>query len=376
MESMKTVNLKLCSGQPIYYNQQTLLPYQKEIEDFLVNEDYMNTLSFAKHMMMAQEIKCNNRIAGIDNLSDLDKIIKNLNIPLELKQRIIGLYSGYQYILENKMIDEDHLNELYLKFNIDEKYQTDNESKSGYYRSKPVYILKGNCVGDHYFKGIAPDQIKDYMKRLFYYIDNEDENCFLKSQIVHFYFVYIHPYYDLNGRISRALSMWYLLNNESYPFTIFNKAVAFSKRRYEQTIITTRENGDITVFLKNMLIQVKRELEKEYIIHSISQKTNVPLSKQFSQLVDYLLMMKGNITAKDFVVIYNNYNVSKPPEMIVREQIIPLIEQGIILDIGKTKGFISRDFSNMNLAINPDMIDIDRSKIKYLQLERFIANRK
>lgn len=125
-----------------------------------------------------------------------------------------------------------------------------------------------------------------------------------------------------------------------------------------------------------MLIQVKRELEKEYIIHSISQKTNVPLSKQFSQLVDYLLMMKGNITAKDFVVIYNNYNVSKPPEMIVREQIIPLIEQGIILDIGKTKGFISRDFSNMNLAINPYMIDIDRSKIKYLQLERFIANRK
>src|SRR5690606_40031597 len=49
-------------------------------------------------------------------------------------------------------------------------------------------------------------------------------DSYIKSQIVHFYFVYIHPYYDVNGRTSRTLSMWYLFEKEDRKSTRLNSS--------------------------------------------------------------------------------------------------------------------------------------------------------
>ena len=49
---------------------------------------------------------------------------------------------------------------------------------------------------------------------------------------MHFYFVYIHPYFDVNGRTSRTLAMWYLLNEEAYPYIIFNRAINNNASNY------------------------------------------------------------------------------------------------------------------------------------------------
>ena len=46
---------------------------------------------------------------------------------------------------------------------------------------------------------------------------------YVKSQILHFYFVYIHPYFDVNGRTSRTMALWHLLNSQAYPYIIFNR---------------------------------------------------------------------------------------------------------------------------------------------------------
>ena len=73
------------------------------------------------------------------------------------------------------------------------------------------------------------------MNQLFEFINNNELeeteiNKFIKSQIMHFYFVYIHPYFDVNGRTSRTVAMWYLLNNKNYPYIIFNRAIEFNKK--------------------------------------------------------------------------------------------------------------------------------------------------
>ena len=63
----------------------------------------------------------------------------------------------------------------------------------------------------------------DFMKE-FFDSDNNGEtfgnatDYFIKSQIMHFYFVYIHPYFDINGRTARTTSLWHLLNEKAYPF--------------------------------------------------------------------------------------------------------------------------------------------------------------
>ena len=74
---------------------------------------------------------------------------------------------------------------------------------------------------------------------------------------MHFYFVYIHPYFDVNGRTSRTMSMWYLLKNEAYPFIIFNRGISFKGSKYDRVIKDTKESNDMTCFLLMMLETLK-----------------------------------------------------------------------------------------------------------------------
>ena len=380
MNNFIKLDLETINGNNIHLNKDYLKPYQEEIIEFLDGQDYMKTLKFAKSMMMSQEIKSNNSVEGInDNLSIIDKVIqeRKSNLSNQTKQRIINLYHGYQYILNNETIDKEHLKELYqlLSDGILEKY--DKENMGEYYRNAPVYILKGGRLNDKPFMGVGIEKIDYFMNKLFEFINNEktesDEiDIFIKSQIIHFYFVYIHPYFDVNGRTSRTISMWYLLNNKNYPYIIFNRAIAFNKKEYISNIIKGRHQGDITLFLKYILISVERELEKEYLINNIKETSTTQLSKEDTQILEYLLTMKGNLTAKDLIYIYKNYNEHQKPNIIFEEKILPLIDKSIILNKGYTKGIIMKNMPNMNISINPNIVDINPKKVKHLNINRFI----
>ena len=177
-------------------------------------------------MMMSQEIKSNNTIESInDDLSVIDEVIKKkTSISSKERKRIINLYHGDQYILTHKTIDKKHLKELYDILSDDILDVYDKVNMGLYYRNEQAYILKVNHFGEDAYMGMATEKLNYYMDIFFEYVNkdncnNEIEN-FIKLQIIHFYFVYLHPYFDVNGRTSRTVSMWYLLNKECYPYII------------------------------------------------------------------------------------------------------------------------------------------------------------
>lgn len=369
------LDLEYKKGINFRVNSEYLESYKEELLKFLDGQDDMKTLSFAKQVMMSQEIKANNAIEGINNdLSMIDEVIKTRD---NTSKRIINLYQGYQYILEHKDINKESLKELYsiLSDGLLESYDLSNMGE--YYRNKPVYILKGNHLDLEPYKGMDENKLDYYMDLFFEYINNIDKkNCeidhFIKSQIMHFYFVYIHPYFDVNGRTSRTLSMWYLLNNESYPYIIFNRAIAFAKREYERNIIKVRDSGDMTLFLKYMLVSVEKELEKEYLINSIKNESKYELTKEELQMIEYFISINGHLTAKDLATTYNHYNERKKIKNILNDKIIPLIEKEIFIFDGYTKHNISSDSKNMNLRLNGELINVDESKVKNLNLSKYI----
>ena len=377
MENFSQIKLEMKNGKYIYFNADYLKLFEEELLHLLDGEDFMKTLTFAKRMLMGSEIKSNNAIEGIiDDISIIDDVIKRRKKPLsdEERKRIINLYHGYQYILTHKTINKDSLKELYgilSKGLLTEDYQN-NMGK--YYREKPVIIYKHYV--DEPYTGMDASKLDYYMDQFLSYVNsnlNSDSeiDIFLKSQIMHFYFVYIHPYFDVNGRTSRTMSMWYLLNNKTYPYIIFNRAISFARREYDENIIKGR-NGDVTLFLKYMLIEVTKELEKEYVLHNMEERLGITLSKEDTQMVDYLLSMKSNLTAKDLATLYNNYNKHRRTSEIYEEQIIPLIDKKVLINLGDTKGFIKKDTPNIKITINPESLDVDLEKLKYLNLSRFL----
>ena len=373
----ETTNLLLEKGKKIHYNEEYLKQFKNLLTTFLQNMDFMKNLDFAKRVMFSTEIKSNNTIEGIyDDISFIEKVISKVeNIKEEDVKRILNLYQGYMYILTHESINKDSLKELYaiLSDSLLDKYDLD--SMGEYYRNDLVYIFSTNNLDNPYL-GINHTEINYYMDILFDYINNfevtSEIDDFLKSQIMHFYFVYIHPYFDVNGRCSRTLSMWYLLNKNLYPYLIFNRAISFKRSQYINRIITTRTHGDITLFLKFMLQEVNNELEKEYIIYNLNSNLNYNLDKEELQILEYVLSMNGNITIKDLVTIYNRYNKHQNLANLYYAKIKGLIDKNILILTKETNTYLFDGVKNFFLGINPDLLTIDYNKFTYLEPKKYI----
>lgn len=80
------------------------------------------------------------------------------------------------------------------------------------YRNHPVYIRDSRHVPPSY------EAVRDLMPAFFSLLKKENEP-FVRAVLGHFFFVYIHPYNDGNGRIGRFL-MNTMLASGGYPWTV------------------------------------------------------------------------------------------------------------------------------------------------------------
>ena len=106
----------------------------------------------------------------------------------------------------NKNIDITTEQGLISLWNIIVDKVCENVSVRGIkYRTGMVYVGKHTPVEDKY--------IQEYMNILMDYIVNSNENALIKACVAHFYFVYIHPFCDGNGRTARMLLSGILYKN-------------------------------------------------------------------------------------------------------------------------------------------------------------------
>lgn len=368
--------LKTLTGIPFRINIDILKEIEEELELFLLEEDFMNTRDFSRKVMFNQEIKANNTVEGYnDSVSFIKKVIENASEEqnIEKRNRIINLYNGYQYILKGQDITEENVLKLYKILSKDLLEEYDLSHMGEKYRKAPVYILKSGRLDDSMDEGIPYEKIEEYMDSYFEFIDTfkvDDSQTeeFIKSQIMHFYFVYIHPFFDINGRSSRTIAMWYLLNKEVYPYIIFNRGINFDSN-YDRVIGTSKTRLDITEFLKYMLISVKKELEKEYIIHNLDSQSERQWHTIDYQALNYFLALNGEKTVLDYATTYNRLNTKKNIKTIFENMLLPMIEDETLKITRTTKKNMFENVPNIVLELNKDKVnEINLEKVKRLKL--------
>ena len=368
--------LKTLTGIPFRINIDILKKIEEELELFLLEEDFMTTRDFSKKVMFNQEIKANNTVEGYnDSVSFIKKVIENASEEqnIEKRNRIINLYNGYQYILKGQDITEENVLKLYKILSKDLLEEYDLSHMGEKYRKAPVYILKSGRLDDSMDEGIPYEKIEEYMDSYFEFIDTfkvDDSQTeeFIKSQIMHFYFVYIHPFFDINGRSSRTIAMWYLLNKEVYPYIIFNRGINFDSN-YDRVIGTSITRLDITEFLKYMLISVKKELEKEYIIHNLDSQSERQWHTIDYQALNYFLALNGEKTVLDYATTYNRLNTKKNTKTIFENMLLPMIEDETLKITRTTKKNMFENVPNLVLELNKDKVnEINLEKVKRLKL--------
>ncbi|MDD2435386.1 MAG: Fic family protein [Bacilli bacterium] len=370
------IPLKCIGNRKLYMNSKRFQILKEDLEQFLDGEKYMNSKTFSKKVLLSHEVQSNNIVEGYGDDVQIVKDIINNNInpkDPQKRQRILNLYYGYKYILENNQIDQEHLKELYSILSKDLLSQYDLSHMGEYYRDDDVYIFFSNRLDAKYDMGLEPKYIKEYMDGFFDYINiNNDLNTptdyYIKSQVMHYYMVYIHPYYDINGRTARTMSMWYLLNNKVYPYVIFNRAIQLEKNKYYEVIRDVKKYCNISYFINLMLENVKIELEKEYIMHGIAASTSSKLTSLDYQSLHYILSMKGMKTVNDFASLYNRINDKRKLLDIYQSMIIPLLDKDVIRHVRDTNNNIYGTQSNFVFELNPSKLDNNPNKIKKLKL--------
>ncbi|MDR1821607.1 MAG: Fic family protein [Oscillospiraceae bacterium] len=116
-------------------------------------------------------------------------------------------------------------------------------------------------------RGVYPEQeIIDAMNRALAILNTKEIDILFRIALFHYFFGYIHPFYDGNGRTSRFISS-YLLSRELHP--ILGYRISFTvkekiRRYYEAFKICNDPNnkGDLTPFLLMFMDIVEKSIEQ------------------------------------------------------------------------------------------------------------------
>ena len=167
----------------------------------------------------------------------------------------------------------------------------------------------------------------------------------LKSGVVHYEFVRIHPFVDGNGRVGRALST-FILFQEGYDIRKFFSLEEYfdneASRYYTALQSVERNEGDVTEWLEYFteglaieLNKIKEKIEKISVDSNLKQKLGgapVMLSDRQLKIMEYI-QKAGYLQNNGFKQLFPMVS-----EDTVLNELKYLIKQGLIKKSGSTKG--------------------------------------
>ena len=252
---LKTFNSKYC----FYVKGKYLLGKQIEylstyIEDF---ELYQKPL-FARHVddiMMSRLFSEIEGTLNVENVNTTHKRIKEIYQKKEITDNndiiIKNMLEAIKFISREKpKFNRENLFKLYAILSADCLDDEDKLKKGAYYRDDNVY------VGE--YDGAPTALIEECMDSLFAFVndpDNIKKYSTLLPHICHYYILYVHPYFDYNGRTARMVSFWLNIIFDITAAPLFmSEAINDNKKDYYRAIINTRlTHNDLTYFIGYIL---------------------------------------------------------------------------------------------------------------------------
>ena len=266
---------------------------------------------FSKHFM---ESRIYSEVEGTLNIENVPTTRKRLsellddNAPALNRNDIIikNMKEGIDFVHSLPAFTKANLFKLYSLLSKD-CLDEENRLKPGdFYRYDSVEI-----AGYH---GCPASRIDECMNSLFSYVNSvlNEKNPYdllLLPHICHYYILYVHPYFDYNGRTARMVSYWiYLLSGLDYFPPIVSEAINQTKARYYQAIELSRDaHNDLTyfiIYLFNITIdyvlcyenisQMERECKSRGIILT---------ETELSYIKRILICYEGAFTYTDFLTM-------------------------------------------------------------------------
>ena len=263
--------------------------------------------------ILSNELYKTNKIEGIETVkSEIHSSLKDDRISNKKSNKLDGIIKKYKDIMENNFEDTEHIDSLSSFRKIyDEMFE--NFEKSGNYKLDGKYFRKDivkviNGLGNTIHIGVNGEEaIEKNIESLIEFMNIKDIPFLVKASISHFFFEYIHPFYDGNGRFGRYLLSLYLARKLD-NLTAFSVSYSISRNLddYYKSFVEVEDvtnYGEITFFVENILKTIKNG--QEMIIELLND--SVMRFKHSMEILDELtkeLSEKENIILQIYLQNY------------------------------------------------------------------------
>ena len=291
--------------EKILQNSNKISYISNKLPQIVIKEIIMKILS--------NELYKTNKIEGIESSkSQIYSLLKENGKLNKKENKLDGIIKKYKDIMENNFEDTEHIDSLSSFRKIYDEMFEDFE-KSGNYKLDGKYFRKDivkviNGLGNTIHIGVNGEEaIEKNMENLIQFMNRKDIPFLIKASIVHFFFEYIHPFYDGNGRFGRYLLSLYLARKLD-NLTAFSVSYSISRNLddYYKSFVEVEDvnnYGEITFFVENILKTIKNG--QEMIIELLND--SVMRFKHSMEILDELtkdLSEKENIILQIYLQNY------------------------------------------------------------------------
>ena len=304
--------------------------------------------------ILSNELYKTNKIEGIETVkSEIHTSLKDNKKANKKVNKLDGIIKKYKDIMEKNFKDTQHIDSLSSFRKIYDEMFEDFE-KSGNYKLDGKYFRKDtvkviNGLGKTIHIGINGEEaIEKNIEDLIQFMNRKDIPFLVKASISHFFFEYIHPFYDGNGRFGRYLLSLYLARKLDI-LTAFSVSYSISKNLddYYKSFVEVEDvnnYGEITFFVENILKTIKsgQEMIIELLSDSImkfnhSMEILKEITKKLSEKENIMLQIYlQNYLFNDFEEITNvelSYIIGDLTQQTINKYTQELEKKGYLIKI-------------------------------------------
>lgn len=238
--------------------------------------------------MLSQELQSTNELEGVR--SSKEEIVKTtrkmLNVNnknTKIKDRFQNVIKSYFELKEGNLklpVDSKDLRKIYDEITSDGISKEDFPDGK-YFRKDIIYVYKNNKqIHRGVFDGEKTEKaIIDKVNNLFDFVYSPyiSLHTLIKIAIAHYYFGYIHPFYDGNGRTGRFISSIFLKENYSWLTAMsLSQGCNTDRLKYLKIFDTTNQiisQGEVNYFVDEFLSIIITG--QQNIVQNLIQKSDL-----------------------------------------------------------------------------------------------------